>query len=417
MQTYPNLSRTYSLLASPRARRFLIPPYERFKFILLFALLTAFGWLLAAYLGTEVRNLIFTPQLPSPLTPFDITIPGGALGGAFIQFTVFGTVLGTAQWLILRQYVPTWKWIGATIVSWIAIGLVGEILFLSFKDTSAIGAISNFLSYFQPWSFMLLQAVGTIPLIAVGVAQWFVLRQYVRAANWWILIPPISVIFWSFYAFAIGQLLSWLGAISGPSPYSHDIFRGAILGSVQAIALCAFRQQNSNPKASNINELDSPLNSAPEITNWQQVRFLSRKLYQQINSAWKGEIKPADNLELKATQNLIYLVGVAENGAILTYQPVNQAASDYQHLTPLPDLVYRPRSQSEEPIDRTPLARFQVIMTPAGSLEIRDWGGKPLLAVALGAIAIVTVAGVAMTCIESNLPQSWLSTQSDRNQT
>ena len=395
----------------------MIPPYERFKFILLFALLTAFGSLLAAYLGTEVRNLIFPPQLPSPLTPLDITIPGGALGGAFIESTIFGTVLGTAQWLLLRKYVPTWKWIGATIVSWIAIGLVGEVLFLSFKDTSAIGAISNFLSHFKPWSFLLLQAVGLIPLIAVGIAQWFVLRRYVRAANWWILIPPVSVIFWSFYAFAIGQFLSWLGTTSGYSPYSQVIFRGAILGSVQAIALCAFRQQNSNRVAADGDELESPLNSAPEITNWQQIRFLSRKVYQQINSAWKGEIKPADNLELKATQNLIYLVGVGENGAILTYQPVNQAARDYVHLTPIPDLVYRPRSQSEEPIDRTPLARFQVILTPAGSLEIRDWGGKPLLAIALGAIAIVTVAGVAMSYVESNLPRSGLLTQSDRNQT
>jgi hypothetical protein len=421
MQTHPSLSRTYSLLASPRARQFLIPPYERFKFVLLFAILTAIGELVGGYLGTSFRNLIFPPEALFPQSLINTFIPGGGLGGAFVQFTLFGTILGVAQWLVLRKYIPTWQWIGATIVGWVTIALLGEAFILAIKNLSSdptvspvLATISNLALWSEPWALWLLNILGSIPLIGVGIAQWFVLRQYVRAAKWWIFVPSASLICWSLYAFAIGFLLFWLPESTRFTPYSHAMVRGAILGTVQAIALCAFSRKLPSTTASDRHELQSPLTSAPEITNWQQIKLLSRQLYQQINQAWKGEIGANQISEVKPTQELIYLVGVAETGAILTYQPVNQAAYDYQHQTPLPELVSSSSHEREEAVDRTPLARFQIIFTPVGSLQIRDWGGKTLLAIALSTAAIVTVAGIAMKYVESNAPESWFPIQSDR---
>lgn len=99
----------------------------------------------------------------------------------------------------------------------------------------------------------------------------------------------------------------------------------------------------------------------PEITDPTQISELNWKLYDIIDQNWQQF--PT------FTEDLIYLVKVDSSGDILSYQPSNQAASDYLQETPFPDLV--DTANPATPTDsQASLASFQVVLTPTGELEV-----------------------------------------------
>ncbi len=99
----------------------------------------------------------------------------------------------------------------------------------------------------------------------------------------------------------------------------------------------------------------------PEITDPTQISELNWKLYDIIDQNWQQF--PT------FTEDLIYLVKVNSSGDIFSYQPSNQAASDYLQETPFPDLVdtANPAAASDP---QASLASFQVVLTPTGELEV-----------------------------------------------
>jgi nitrate ABC transporter ATP-binding subunit len=99
----------------------------------------------------------------------------------------------------------------------------------------------------------------------------------------------------------------------------------------------------------------------PEITDPVQISELNWKLYDLIDQNWQ-QIPTF-------TEDLIYLVKVNSSGDIFSYQPSNQAASDYLQETPFPDLVDTATLPTAED-SQAPLASFQVVLTPTGNLEV-----------------------------------------------
>ncbi len=72
--------------------------------------------------------------------------------------------------------------------------------------------------------------------------------------------------------------------------------------------------------------------------------------------------------------DLVYRLAVAENGDILGYKYVNDAALTYVDETPLPDLQYNllePEAAAQEPV-----AQYRVVFTPAGAVEVSLWHGR-----------------------------------------
>ena len=107
----------------------------------------------------------------------------------------------------------------------------------------------------------------------------------------------------------------------------------------------------------------------PEITDPELLEDLSQTLNDRLSNNWTVE----PNFE----QELIYRVGVREDGAIAEYVPVNTAAVNYVNEIPLPSLIELPvRTVEARPaagiIDR-PLAQFQVVFTPDQQLQISPW--------------------------------------------
>ncbi|MHC5774659.1 DUF4335 domain-containing protein [Nostoc sp.] len=105
-----------------------------------------------------------------------------------------------------------------------------------------------------------------------------------------------------------------------------------------------------------------------KITDSNIVKGLNQKLYNAVRKTWSGT--PTFTRDLK------YRVAVNKNGVIADYEPLNQVAFDYFRETPLPKMfnaIYG--SNVAAPNNKEPLAHFQVIFKPSGTLEITPWQG------------------------------------------
>ncbi len=105
-----------------------------------------------------------------------------------------------------------------------------------------------------------------------------------------------------------------------------------------------------------------------KITDANAVKDLNQKLYDTIRQNWSGT--PS------FPQNLKYRVAVNKDGTIADYEPLNQVAFDYFRETPLPKIfnaLYG--SNVAPPNTKQPLAHYQVLFQPNGTLEITPWQG------------------------------------------
>lgn len=119
-------------------------------------------------------------------------------------------------------------------------------------------------------------------------------------------------------------------------------------------------------------DLESLVTAAPEITDPTQLYFLQRKLQNNIYQKW--------TTRRQFRQDLVYRVGVAKDGAVVGYKPVNSAAGDRLEETPLPELLYIPATGSD--VSKEPLAQFRVVFTRRGVPQVSPWYGykeKPSL--------------------------------------
>jgi len=134
------------------------------------------AWPLAALLGFPIGGLI------ANLTVGAVDSVGAALAGGVIA----GAIVGTAQWLALKQSVG-WHWIVATSLG-LAVGL-------------GVGASVVDYSIDRPQ----LMLMGAISGLAVGALQALVLRRRGFAgALWWAAVnPPTWALAWLVSSYVI----------------------------------------------------------------------------------------------------------------------------------------------------------------------------------------------------------------------
>lgn len=104
-----------------------------------------------------------------------------------------------------------------------------------------------------------------------------------------------------------------------------------------------------------------------EITETKELAALNQKLYDKIAQNWQVSNR-------KFEQKLEYRVSVRPDGAIASYEPLNQAASDYLQQTPVPNLLVSSVSDSSS-TQKEPFGRFRVVFTRSGILEVSPWHG------------------------------------------
>ncbi len=120
-------------------------------------------------------------------------------------------IIGFAQWLVLRRHLSSaWWWIFASLLGWGVIGL------------SSFG----FIGWFAPRTLGLFPRLvygvidgATLGLI-LGMAQWWVLRQYVSKAWGWIFA---NILYWS-----ISLAVGWI--VGGILRHFTHLFLSEVVG-------------------------------------------------------------------------------------------------------------------------------------------------------------------------------------------
>jgi serine/threonine-protein kinase len=157
-------------------------------------------WLLAAAIGWPIFGAIY-----------DILYAAsGTAAYHLLSGLIGGTVVGAAQWLLLRRRLPNaLGWIAASAIGW-AIGW-------------AVGGIVAVAAFYQ----IIIGAVGGA---CAGIAQWQVLQRHVPDSFWWIV------------ASATGWAAGW--AVSdGLFGLGHGAVAGALTG---VLLLWLLRHTSSN---------------------------------------------------------------------------------------------------------------------------------------------------------------------------
>jgi len=114
-------------------------------------------------------------------------------------------------------------------------------------------------------------------------------------------------------------------------------------------------------------EVTALLNSAPEITNPAAVQQLKLDLREQLDRAWTQRPTFDENLE--------YRVAVSEEGDILGFKFINEAAIEHVGETPLLNESYQPIDPTAP--NREPIAQMRVVFTPRGAIQVSPWHGTP----------------------------------------
>jgi hypothetical protein len=112
-------------------------------------------------------------------------------------------------------------------------------------------------------------------------------------------------------------------------------------------------------------DLEALLKTVPEITDASQLRALNRQVYNQINPDWANRSG--------LTEDVVYRLGVAADGAIVGYKAINKEANQAIEKTPLPKLLYNPAKRGG--INNEPIAQFRVVFTQQGVLQVSPWRG------------------------------------------
>lgn len=363
---------------------FLITPLDRFKFTVLFVLATGLGWVLEA----GVLRTLNSPIVPQAWQ-------SGGLLGAFVTGLVAGTIVSALQWLVLRRYLSDWLWILASSVGYVLLMTTQEawwsLLDQLLKNTEWFTTVSTM----HPRATLLASGAVSTLLSALctvwlGIAQWLFLRQYTQFSRWWVMIPAIAVIL-SSGLFTLGTLLPPLLNLN--LALEPTALGAGILGTIQAIALCALRQRVSDRAASS----HSLLATAPEISSRDQVRYLSKKVYTLLDTNWESEIV--------CDRPVSYWIGVDDLGGIAAYAPIDQRADDYLPQTPLPLLVKPRYSDKSLPA----LARFQITFQPSGTIRVQPEQGISLFWIATLMILAVIIGSAIVAYFDlTQLLQQWI---------
>lgn len=115
----------------------------------------------------------------------------------------------------------------------------------------------------------------------------------------------------------------------------------------------------------NSEQLTEILKTAPTISDPDTINRLKRSLRSKIAESWTQDFD--------FEEELVYRVGVAEDGEILGFKYTDQASIDYASQTPLLDLRYN----SIDPDKPEPIAEFRVVFTPEGAVQVSPWHGMP----------------------------------------
>jgi hypothetical protein len=200
-------------------------------------------WVLANAISETVglgATLLIGAFLLVQAQPSIGAIPAAALGvlaGTLIE----GSIVGTAQWLVLRRPLQRmrWRiWVGATAlgacIAW-TLGMIPSTLLFSGTDTgtAAPGQMSDLVIY------ALAAGLGLVAGSILGAPQWLALRRHLPKAGWWVLANALAwmlgmVVVFVGTSFIPAQGMTWPVALV---LLLFVVAAGALVGAVHGLVL------------------------------------------------------------------------------------------------------------------------------------------------------------------------------------
>jgi hypothetical protein len=165
------------------------------------------------------------------------TVAAAVLAGTLME----GTVVGTAQWLVLRRPLPamSWRvWVSATalgaFIAWTSGMLVGTLMSPGSETGGSAPSEPSEAMVYGLAALMGL-AGGTI----LGAPQWLVLRRHVRRAAWWIGANALAWVPGMVLAFVAADFVFSAGSGVGTLVLAIGtlVAIGAVVGAIHGLAL------------------------------------------------------------------------------------------------------------------------------------------------------------------------------------
>ncbi|MFY7806812.1 MAG: WD40 repeat domain-containing protein [Limnoraphis robusta] len=135
---------------------------------------------------------------------------------------------------------------------------------------------------------------------------------------------------------------------------SQILASGSSDETVKLWEIYSSKKSQLDHKAISAEVSSQPQLTASEITNSKTLVELNQMLYEAIHQNWRS---------IKFNETLVYRVKLTADGRLISYQPMNAAASDWVTETPLESLRYRGILPQD-------LIEFEVVMKPSGVLEV-----------------------------------------------
>ncbi|NET41691.1 WD40 repeat domain-containing protein [Okeania sp. SIO2B3] len=150
------------------------------------------------------------------------------------------------------------------------------------------------------------------------------------------------------------------------NPDSQTLASGSADGTIKLWSVSGLSHHElENATQASVVKKEAEIVVVSEITDIAQLEKLNQKLYDKIDQSWQHT--PT------WYEDLVFRVRVNEDGAIVSFESINQFAQDYTEQTPLPKLLSN--ANSKIVTQKQSFALFRVVMTPAGVLEVSPWGG------------------------------------------
>jgi hypothetical protein len=171
-----------------------------------------------------------------------------AIEAAYIQASslgvsaaIFGALVGTAQWLVLRRTLKAGWWAPATCLGWSLGGVV--------MGSNAGGSVSTIGPDAGPVPRLLsVLVIPPLVVLLLGAGQWLVLRREFAGAGWWLPVNVAGLIAGFFVGFAVAKIVPWLAPTdfpSAPALWLVGSAAGPVYGAVTWLFLAHLRRRGA----------------------------------------------------------------------------------------------------------------------------------------------------------------------------
>ncbi len=182
-------------------------------------------WVLASVLGSAV-GLAIGGSASAAI--------GEGFAGMGTVGVIFGALLGTTQWLVMRKYVAlTGWWALATAFGYFLAGIVTEQWVFRQVPYSEV-AVPFIVSF------------GAVGGIVGGTMQWLVLRKHVARAGWWVLASIVGLVVGMGIAVPVAMALGQTGGIEFMMVLGLGILFGVGVGVIPGAALVWLLRQSQS---------------------------------------------------------------------------------------------------------------------------------------------------------------------------